>query len=64
MQDGIVPNEGGNLWLIELLAPFNNAENNHQQQILADLKLKNFPSEKIRFFSVDGASGAKRVVAL
>ena len=32
--------------------------------MLVDLKLKNFPSEKIRFFSVDGASGAKRVVAL
>lgn len=62
MQDGIVPNEGGNLWLIELLTPFNNEENNHQQQMLADLKLQNFMKEKIRMFSVDGVSGAKRVI--
>lgn len=59
-----MPNKGGNLWLVELLAPFNNAENNHQQKMLADLKLKNFQSEKIKFFSVDGASGEKRVLEL
>ncbi|KZZ44468.1 hypothetical protein A3759_11405 [Thalassolituus sp. HI0120] len=62
MEEGIVPNEGGNLWLIELLAPFNSEENNHQQQMLADLKLKNFSSEKLKLFSIDGTSGAKRVL--
>ena len=64
MQDGIVPNEGGNLWLIELLAPFNNAENNHQQQMLADLMVKNFKGQEFRTFQIDPQTGSKKVVVL
>lgn len=64
MQDGIVPNEGGNLWLIELLAPFNNAENNHQQQMLADLMLDNLKGQKINTFQTDPSSGKKSIVKL
>lgn len=62
MQDGIVPNEGGNLWLIELLAPFNNTENNHQQQMLADLKLKNFMKDKVKMFSADLVTGQRTII--
>jgi cytolysin-activating lysine-acyltransferase len=64
MQDGIVPNEGGNLWLIELLAPFNNTENNHQQQMLADLMLDNLKGKKISMFRINAKTGSREVIVL
>ena len=36
-EKGMAAKEGGTLWLIELISPFNDDKNNHQQQMLADL---------------------------
>lgn len=64
MEDGITPNEGGNLWLIEVLAPFDSKENNHQQQMLADLMMNELKGERIRTVQIDRVTNKKSVLLL
>ena len=64
MEEGITPNEGGNLWLIEALAPFDSKENNHQQQMLADLIMNELKGESIKTVQVDPDTGRRTQVKL
>lgn len=59
IDEGIIANEGGKLWLIEILAPFNSVENSHQQQMLADLMLNNLKGQEIHTFRIDPETGLK-----
>ena len=64
MEEGIVPKQGGNLWLIELISPFESDRNNVREQILADLMLSNLKGRKIHFFRLNPEVGAKEEVVI
>ena len=64
LEDGLIANEGGQLWLIELLAPFNSPENNHQQQMLADLMLTSLKGKLIKIVSINPETGNKETIVL
>jgi hypothetical protein len=60
--DGLVPNPGGQLWLIEMLAPFHTEQNNHRQQMLADLLENDFSGQSLKTIQVDQKSGLREVI--
>ncbi|WP_300432364.1 toxin-activating lysine-acyltransferase [uncultured Thalassolituus sp.] len=64
IEDGITPNEGGNLWLIEALAPFDSKENNHQQQMLVDLLEQDFSNSKLKTIQINPKTGQKEVLEI
>lgn len=64
MEEDITPNEGENLWLIEILALFDSKGNNHQQQMLAELIMNELIVESIRAVQVDPEIGQKKMVIL
>jgi hypothetical protein len=56
--------EGGTLWLIELISPFNNENNNHQQQMLADLMQTRLKGEKIKLFQFNPGKNMREKLTL
>ena len=55
-QKGLVANEGGTLWLVELIAPFHCNENSHREQMLADLIRTALEGQSVKFMHVDPAT--------
>lgn len=52
---------GDQVWLVDLIAPFANAENRHREVMIADLISKPLKGIEFRFHQTDPATG-KRVV--
>ena len=52
---------GDQVWLVDLIAPFANAENRHREVMIADLISKPLKGIEFRFHQIDPATG-KRVV--
>ena len=52
---------GDQVWLVDLIAPFANAENRHREVMIADLISKPLKGVEFRFHQTDPATG-KRVV--
>lgn len=64
MEEGIVPNKGGNLWIIELLSPFESEENNVREQMIADLMIHNLKSKKLSMFTIDPVSKQRIITSI
>lgn len=54
-------NAGDQVWLVDLIAPFANAENRHRELMIADLISKPLAGVEFHFHQTDPATG-KRVV--
>ncbi|MGR4893557.1 toxin-activating lysine-acyltransferase [Sphingopyxis sp. LARHCG72] len=52
---------GDEVWLVDLIAPFANAENRHRELMIADLISKPLKGTKFHFHQIDPATG-KRLV--
>lgn len=50
------------LWLIEMLAPFHTEQNNHRQQMLADLLEHDFSGQSLKTIQVDQDSSLRKVI--
>jgi cytolysin-activating lysine-acyltransferase len=61
---GLVAQEGGTLWLVELIAPFHTDTNKHREQILADLMQTAFKGEKFNTIRIHPQTGIKEVITL
>jgi cytolysin-activating lysine-acyltransferase len=59
-EDGIVPNEGGQLWLIELVTPFDGPEGRHQVEVVEDLLRTEFSGQTCRSLDINPTTGEKR----
>ena len=56
-QKGIVPNPGGTLWLIELIAPFHTPENQQRDLMMADLMSTAFRGKSLKFRHINPLNG-------
>ena len=54
----------GNLWLVDLIAPFATPDNKMVEAMLADLMKTVFKSQTFRFHKTDPATGKREVVTL
>ena len=63
-ENGLVAKEGGTLWLIEIISPFNDEKNNHQQQMLADLMETSLKGQKFKIMRINPETGVKEVATL
>jgi len=54
-------NSGDALWLVELVAPFADAENNHREIMFADLITGPLARQAFKFHETDPATGERRV---
>jgi cytolysin-activating lysine-acyltransferase len=63
-EEGMTAKEGGTLWLIELISPFNDEKNNHQQQMLADLMQTRLKGEKIKLFQFNPEKNMREELTL
>ena len=54
-------NGGQQIWLVDLIAPFATADNNHREIMLADLISKPLKGRQFRFHHTDAATGARTV---
>ena len=63
-ESGLVAKEGGTLWLIEVISPFNDEKNNHQQQMLADLMQTSLKGQKFKIMRMNPGTSVKEVVTL
>jgi cytolysin-activating lysine-acyltransferase len=63
-EEGMTAKEGGTLWLIELISPFNDEKNNHQQQMLADLMQTRLKGEKIKLFQFNPEKNMREELVL
>lgn len=53
---------GDRLWLVDLIAPFANAENRHRELMFADLVTGKLKGQAFRTMRLDPASGDRKVV--
>ena len=60
-EDGISKQEGGTLWLVDLVCPFHTAENKLADKMLADLIQGPFKGKKFKFHHTDPATGKREV---
>lgn len=63
-ENGLVAKEGGTLWLIEIISPFNDEKNNHQQQMLADLMQTSLKGQQFKIMRINPETGVKEVATL
>jgi cytolysin-activating lysine-acyltransferase len=63
-ENGLVAKEGGTLWLIEIISPFNDEKNNHQQQMLADLIETSLKGQKFKIMRINPETGVKEIATL
>lgn len=54
-------NGGDQIWLVDLIAPFANAENRHREIMIADLVSKPLAGKEFRFHQTDPATGKRTV---
>ncbi len=60
-EKGIMPNAGGALWLVELITPFHNENNNHREQIVNDLVNSALKGQEIKILQLNPDTGVKEV---
>ena len=63
-QRGLVPTEGGTLWLVELIAPFHHATNQHREQMLADLIQTAFKDKQFKLMHINPETGVREEIVL
>jgi len=63
-EKGLIPQEGGTLWLVEMITPFHNEQNKHREQMVADLMQTALKGKKFKTVSINAQSGAKEVITL
>jgi len=56
--------EGGALWLVDLICPFHTPDNKMADQMLADLIKGPFKGKKFKFHHIDPATGQRKVMEL
>ncbi|WP_448662639.1 toxin-activating lysine-acyltransferase [Sphingomonas sp. CJ20] len=54
-------NGGDQIWLVDLIAPFANAENRHRELMIADLVSKPLAGKEFRFHQTDPSTGKRTV---
>ncbi len=54
-------NGGDQIWLVDLIAPFANAENRHREIMFADLISKPFAGQAFKFHQTDPVTGKRTV---
>lgn len=54
-------NNGPNIWLVDLIAPFANAENKHREVMIADLISGPLAGKAFKFHQTDPATGVRSV---
>lgn len=54
-------NNGPNIWLVDLIAPFANAENKHREVMIADLISGPLAGKSFKFHQTDPATGQRTV---
>ncbi|MDT8760217.1 toxin-activating lysine-acyltransferase [Sphingomonas psychrotolerans] len=54
-------NSGGQVWLVDLIAPFATTENRHREIMIADLVSKPLAGTEFRFHQTDPATGKRTV---
>lgn len=54
-------NNGSTIWLVDLIAPFANAENRHREIMIADLISGPLAGQAFKFHQTDPESGERRV---
>jgi len=63
-EDGVTSEPGGNLWLVDLIAPFHTPENKLADKMLADLIQGPFKGKKFKFHHTDPKTGQRKVMEL
>ncbi len=63
-QKGLIANEGGTLWLVELVAPFHSDKNKHREQMLADLMGTALKNKPLKMMHVNPETGQREEITL
>lgn len=61
---GLIAKPGGELWLVELVAPFHTDENKHRDIILLDLLKTEFQGKEVRMTHINPKTQKKEVLTL
>ncbi len=63
-EKGLLVQEGGQLWLVEMVIPFHTDENKHQQQVLADLINTNFKKKSFKLMQLNPATRKREEICV
>ncbi len=63
-EKGLIAQEGGTLWLVEMIAPFHNEKNKHREQMLADIMQDQFKGKKFKTIRINPQTGQKEEITL
>lgn len=63
-EKGLVQNQDGTLWLVELIAPFHTEENKHREQVLADLLATTQKGKQLKMMHVNPKTGKRESVTV
>ncbi len=63
-EKGLIPQEGGTLWLVELITPFHNEANKHREQMIADLMQSAFKGKKFKTMRIHPETGVREEITL
>lgn len=61
---GLIRKEGGILWLVELIAPFHNEQNQQRQQMLADLMQTAFKGQEVKMMHLNTKTNQREELVL
>lgn len=60
---GLIRQEGGTLWLIELVAPFHTAENKHRELMIQDLMSSALKGQQLKMIHINPANQKREVLS-
>lgn len=58
-EKGLIARDGGQLWLVEMIAPFHTAENMHRERMIEDLKKTSFGGRDFKLFKLNMGTGKR-----
>jgi hemolysin-activating ACP:hemolysin acyltransferase len=61
---GLVANEGGTLWLVELITPFHTKENKHREQMIADLMQTAFKDKSVKMMHINPETNRREEITI
>ena len=61
---GLVRQEGGTLWLIELIAPFHTSDNKHREQMIQDLMSTVLKGRQLNIAHINVETNRKEMIVL
>ena len=61
---GLIRQEGGTLWLIELIAPFHNQDNKHRELMIQDLLTTALKGEKLKVVHINPKKNKKEGIEI